>query len=245
MNAKYHIPTALITGGANGIGAGIASLMAENNYQVIITDVDEANGQALAQNHENITFIKADVQSEDEILKVFSFIKERYLTLDVLINNLGISEFKPLVDLTVNEWDKVLNTNLRSAFICSREFARLHKKDSYGRIINIASTRHLMSEPNSEAYAASKGGLVSLTHALAASLQDSQTTVNCISPGWIHTPAHGELSAQDNEQHFSKRVGTPEDIARFCLHLCQPENNFITGQNFYIDGGMTKKMNYD
>lgn len=109
----------------------------------------------------------------------------------------------------------------------------------------MASTRYLMSEPDSEAYAASKGGIVSLTHALAISLSKYNITVNCISPGWIDTGHYGELRPIDHEQHPSNRVGTPEDIARMCIYLCQPENNFINGQNIIIDGGMTKKMIYE
>lgn len=108
----------------------------------------------------------------------------------------------------------------------------------------MASTRYLMSEPNSEAYAASKGAIVSLTHALAISLSEFNITVNCISPGWIDTGHYGDLRPEDHKQHPSGRVGKPEDIARTCLFLCDPANDFINGQNIVVDGGMTKKMIY-
>ncbi|MFA6404004.1 MAG: SDR family oxidoreductase [Salinivirgaceae bacterium] len=237
--------TVLVTGGANGIGNAIARKLLNLGCNVIITDIDEMAGVKFADSSPKAFFFEADLSKTDEILNVFKFIDSQWSTLDILVNNVGISHFKPLLEFSVEDWDKVLNTNLRSAFICSKEFARRHSIDTYGRIINIASTRHLMSEPNTEAYTASKGGLVSLTHALAASLQDKGLTVNCISPGWIHTGDSATLSEADKTQHLTKRVGTPDDIANFCHFLCQPENDFITGQNFYVDGGMTKKMIYE
>lgn len=114
-----------------------------------------------------------------------------------------------------------------------------------GAIVNIASTRALMSEPNSEGYAATKGGIVAITHALASSLSNDKITVNAISPGWIHTGDYTQLTDIDHSQHFSKRVGKPDDIARACLYLTARENNFVTGANLVVDGGMTKKMIYE
>ncbi len=237
--------TVLVTGGANGIGNAIARKFLDQGCNVIIADIDKKAGLKFGESNPNAYYIEADLSKTDKILNIFSFIDSHWSTLDVLINNVGISKFKPLLELSVEDWDNVLNTNLRSAFICSREFAHRHSKGTYGRIINIASTRHLMSEPNGEAYAASKGGLVSLTHALAASMQDIGMTVNCISPGWIHAGDSSALNETDKIQHLTKRVGTPDDIANFCHFLCQSENDFITGQNFYVDGGMTKKMIYE
>lgn len=108
----------------------------------------------------------------------------------------------------------------------------------------MASTRALMSEPNSEAYAASKGGITALTHALAASFAEFRITVNSILPGWIETGDYTQLSESDHHQHFSKRVGKPADIANACLFLASKENDFITGSQLVIDGGMTRKMMY-
>ena len=114
-----------------------------------------------------------------------------------------------------------------------------------GAIISMASTRAQMSEPHTEAYAASKGGIVAITHALAASLSPLNITVNCISPGWIHTGDESELRVEDHAQHLSNRVGNVDDIARMCVFLANPSNNFINGENITIDGGMTKKMIYE
>ena len=119
------------------------------------------------------------------------------------------------------------------------------KSNGGGVIINIASTRALMSEPDSEAYAASKGGIVALTHALAASLAPDRIRVNCISPGWIETGDYSQLREEDHHQHLSGRVGRPDDIARACLFLSSSENDFINGENIVIDGGMTRRMIYE
>ena len=138
------------------------------------------------------------------------------------------------------QWDTILNTNLRSSFLLTRAVITHMKKAGGGSVVNIASTRAKMSEENTEAYAASKGGLLALTHAMAISYSDDPITVNCISPGWIHTGDYDDLRDIDHEQHPSKRVGKPEDIARACLFLTQPDNDFINGENLVIDGGMTE-----
>lgn len=168
--------------------------------------------------------------------------------IDILINNAGISEFSPITETSVEDFDKILSVNLRPAFITSRLLA-IHRKSQstanpFGRIINICSTRYLMSEPGSEGYAASKGGIYSLTHALALSLSEWHITVNSIAPGWIQNNHYEQLRPEDHTQHPSGRVGKPEDIARMCLFLSQEENDFINGENITIDGGITKKMIY-
>ena len=168
--------------------------------------------------------------------------------IDIIVNNVGISKFSSITETSVEDFDKILSINLRPVFITSRLLA-IHRKaqsspNPYGRIVNICSTRYLMSEPGSEGYAASKGGIYSLTHALALSLSEWNITVNSIAPGWIQTHDYGQLQPEDHSQHPSRRVGKPEDIARMCLFLCEENNDFINGENIIIDGGMTKKMIY-
>lgn len=129
---------------------------------------------------------------------------------------------------------------------CSREAAKIMRaNENGGSIVSLASTRAFMSEPDTEAYAASKGGIVALTHALARSLGPDQIMVNCLSPGWIETEAYEQLRSIDHAQHLSGRVGVPEDIAQSCLYLTNPANRFVTGINLTVDGGMTKKMMYE
>lgn len=239
-----------VTGGAKGIGRAIVIAFCQAGADVTFCDVDEVSALALCDEMKNYQcrYLMVDVGNKDSLQNAVSAVLVEKGDIDILINNTGVSRFGSIHEVSVEEFDKVLNINLRSVFITAKLLAEHRSKegkaDSYGRIINIASTRYLMSEPNSEAYAASKGGVVSLTHALAVSLSEYKITVNCISPGWIETGNYNSLKAADHEQHPSGRVGVPSDIARACLFLCNPDNDFINGQNIVIDGGMTKKMIY-
>jgi NAD(P)-dependent dehydrogenase (short-subunit alcohol dehydrogenase family) len=163
------------------------------------------------------------------------------------VNNVGIFSPKPLHELSFSEWKCTLDVNLSSVFLYSKICAPA-LKEAKGAIVSLASTRARQSEPDTEAYAASKGGIVALTHALAISL-GPDVRVNCISPGWIDTRSAAEkkqkdLRAIDHAQHPVGRVGEPEDVARLAHWLLSEEAGFITGQEFVIDGGMTRKMIY-
>ena len=235
-----------ITGGAKGIGRAIVKVFSAEN-QVAFCDIDETAGKKMAE-ATNSTFFKANTGNKAELEQVVNKLIAEWGDIDVIINNVGIGNFKPVTELAVEEFENVLNVNLRSVFITSRLLA-IHReqqktKNPYGRIINLCSTRYLMSEPGTEAYSASKGGVYSLTHSLAVSLSPYNITVNSISPGWIENYNYDSLSEADHLQHPSKRVGMPEDIARMCLFLCDEKNDFINGENIVIDGGMTKKMMY-
>lgn len=239
--------TVVVTGGAQGIGKGIALAFAREKGRVVIADLNQEAGSALEREMKDqgleAFFVRTDVREEADVIRLMERAAGKYGRIDVLINNAGISVFKPFFELTVEEWDNVLNTNLRSAFLCTREAAKYMKKGG-GAVINIASTRAFMSEANTESYSASKGGIIALTHAMAASLSPYRIRVNAVSPGWIHTGDEGELRDIDHKQHWSGRVGRPEDIARACLFLADGRNDFITGQNLIVDGGMTRKMIY-
>ncbi len=176
----------------------------------------------------------------------------RFGGVDAIVNNTGIGRGKPVTQLTLDEWNRVLATNLTSIFLFAKHGSPHLAAGGGGAMVNIASTRALMSEKNTEAYSASKGGVVAITHALSVSLGPA-VRVNCISPGWIETGPwkkrgkrrEAHHSEQDRLQHPAGRVGNPQDIAEMVSFLLDADRSgFITGQNFVIDGGMTKKMIY-
>ena len=236
-----------VTGGAEGIGRAIVEAFCKDGHQVAFCDINAVSGQQTARDTGAI-FHSVDVSDKEALESCMQQILDEWKDIDILINNVGISKFSSITETSVEDFDKILSINLRPVFITSRLLAIHRKKqpspNPYGRIINICSTRYLMSEPGSEGYAASKGGIYSLTHALALSLSEWNITVNSIAPGWIQTHDYDQLQPEDHSQHPSRRVGKPEDIARMCLFLCEENNDFINGENITIDGGMTKKMIY-
>lgn len=245
--------TAIITGGAQGIGFQTAKTLLRHNYQVVIADVDkEAGEEALEalRRSGNIHFVLADVSKEADVIRLIDETMKLFGNIDVLVNNAAIGITKPIEELTFEEWNRVIGINLSGPFLCSK-YAAPYLRKSKGCIVNMCSTRAFMSEKDTEAYSASKGGIYALTHALAVSL-GPDIRVNSISPGWIEVsdlkkkserkaPIHSEM---DKLQHPAGRVGTATDIASMVLFLISPDNSFITGQNFTIDGGMTRKMIY-
>ena len=240
----------IITGGAQGIGRGIALAYAKCGAKVVIADINLDTGKEIENELQTLgyssLFVHTDVSKEHDIISLMKQTVDHFGAIDILINNAGTFQYTSPYDLSMKDWNHVIQTNLSSVFFCSREAAKImrHNKNG-GSIVSMASTRASMSEPNTEAYAATKGGIVALTHALARSLGPDKITVNCISPGWIETGDYESLRAIDHEQHLTGRVGTPEDIAQACLYLTNPANNFVTGTNLTIDGGMTKKMMYE
>ena len=239
----------VVTGAGKGIGQNVAHAYARVGAKLAIIDrnaedLKDTETQIRQEGAEVFSSV-ADLTQPNEILNAFAKIKAEFGTIDILINNAGLGKSSSPYDLDIDDWDYVINTNLKGTFICSREAARVMKENGGGAIINISSTRALMSEPNTEAYAASKGGILALTHALAISLGPDKIMVNAISPGWIETGNYEQLKPSDHEQHPAGRVGKPEDISRACLFLTNQENNFITGANFVIDGGMIRKMIYE
>ena len=248
--------TAVITGGGQGIGRALAIRFAAEGYAVSLCDTDkEAGLEVIRTIHEtggSAMFLCVDVADEAALRHYIGLTVRELGPIDVLINNAGIGRSAPFLSLSSADFDRVLAVNLRGTFIASQEAARNMKENGGGSIINLSSTRALMSEADTEAYSASKGGILALTHAMAVSLGTAGIRVNAVSPGWIETadwqysaratqPAHSEA---DRDQHPVGRVGTPLDIAELCLYLASPQAGFITGQNFVVDGGMTVKMIY-
>lgn len=257
MNTKrFADRVVIVTGGAQGIGKGISLAFAKAGARVAVLDHDV---QALAEQELALQEIGAaslclctDVADETAIAGAVTVIRDAWGRIDVLVNNAGIGDNRPLRERPTEAWDHVLAVNLRAPYLLTKYCEAALRLASPGVIINIASTRALMSEADTEPYAASKGGLLALTHALAVSL-GPDVRVNAISPGWIEVADWKKAAArqtphhrpEDLAQHPVGRVGTPHDIASACLFLASPEAGFITGAHFVIDGGMSIKMIYE
>ena len=234
MPPEYPQKAALVTGGAQGIGKDIARLLAQRGYRVAVADLKNATASGML-------FIRCNISKEAAVRACVRQVVKRFGRLDALVNNAGITgpDNGPVQKLTLREWNRRIGVNLTGAFLMTKH-AVPHLRRVRGAIVNIASTRAVQSEPDTEAYAAAKGGLVALTHALAMSL-GPQVRVNCISPGWI---AHTAVKKRDREQHPVGRVGRDRDVAELVAFLLSDAAGFATGQNYVLDGGMTRKMIY-
>ena len=249
---------AFITGGAQGLGLGISKHLLDLGWKIAMFDLDaDAGEEALSSlsdaQRDRTLFLHGDVAVEADIKLAVQQCVDRFGRIDGLINNAGIANphAPNIEDLEWDQWQQVINVNLGGAFLATKH-ATQHLRETGGAIINIASTRAFQSEANTEPYAASKGGIVALTHALAVSLA-GKIRVNAIAPGWIEvgdwqkkanktTPDH---SAADKSQHPVGRVGKPEDIAQAVTFLLDSDRSgFMTGETIRIDGGMTHKMIY-
>jgi NAD(P)-dependent dehydrogenase (short-subunit alcohol dehydrogenase family) len=238
-------PVALVTGGANGIGRAIAKHLLARNWRVAILDLPKSGlARSFAPRLRNVLLIEGDVADEETASRAVNDTMERFGRLDGLVSNAGINRNKPLRQLTLTEWHRVIDVNLTATFLLARA-AEKPLRNARGAIVTISSSRALMSEPHTEAYSATKGGLVALTHALAISLAPD-VRVNCVSPGWIKTKNYRELRRKDHAQHPAGRVGKPQDIADIVAFLLDRDRSgFVTGANFVVDGGMTRKMIYE
>ncbi|MBD3241106.1 MAG: SDR family oxidoreductase [Chitinivibrionales bacterium] len=249
-------PTALVTGGAQGIGRGIVRQLLAGGWNVVSGDIDTEAGEDLVDElhtPDTLAYEPLDVSDEPSVAACVRAVVDRFGGLHGLVCNAGIGGpfGTPVEKLSLDDWHRVIGTNLTGCFLCAKH-AMPHLRQSPGAaIVTIASTRALQSEPNTEAYSATKGGIVALTHALAISC-GPEVRVNCISPGWIETAAHKKRSSrttpahtdEDRMQHPVGRVGVPEDIASLTEYLLSERAGFVTGQNFVVDGGMTRRMIY-
>ncbi len=249
--SKITMKTVIITGGAQGIGRITAEVLATAAWQIAVLDYDaEALAEISASWDDKIFTLLCDVANEIEVKRAVQAVIQRFGRLNGLVNNAATSANQPVEQLDTTKWNHVLAVNLTGPMLMVKHCAK-HLRRQNGSVINIGSTRAHMSEPNTEAYSASKGGLLALTHALAISL-GPEIRVNSISPGWIDVSNYKKaslrqpekLSEADHSQHPVGRVGTPYDIAEMVLFLLSDNAGFITGQDFIVDGGMTKKMIY-
>ena len=233
---------AMVTGSAAGIGAAIARRLVRNGWQVLCLDRNEtALDETCKEIGPGAHPMVADVADEAAVTKAIEVTRVHFHRLDALVCNAGMMIRRPIAQLTLDDFRRVIDVNLTSTFLLARAAEDLLRAAA-GAILTIASTRAHMSEPDTESYAASKGGLLALSHALAISL-GPDVRVNVISPGWIDVTGEPIL-AGDHDQHPVVRVGRPDDVASLAAWLIGPDSGFVTGAEFVIDGGMTRKMNY-
>ncbi|HTA16427.1 MAG TPA: SDR family oxidoreductase [bacterium] len=240
----------VVTGAARGIGRAIAEQLAlREGARVAILDSDHMQGAATAKRlGKGSCFLLCDLARPAQIRAAVAALKA-FPKLDGLVNNAGVGAFKPLERLSLADWDRVQAVNLRAPFFLTQQL--LPRLKPGAAVVNVASTRALMSEAGGEAYGASKGGLLALTHALAVSLQARRVRVNAVLPGWIDVsglqgrPGRLKLRAIDHAQHPAGRVGRPEDVAEAVSYLLDGgRSGFVTGQQVVVDGGMTVRMQY-
>ena len=248
--SNHNGRVALVTGAARGIGLGIAAWLIAEGWQVVLTDLDRVRGSKVAKVlGDNAWFHGMDVSDEVQVSVGVAEVLGQFGRLDALVCNAAIANPHniTLESLSLAHWNRVLAVNLSGPMLLAKHCAP-YLRAHCGAIVNLTSTRAGQSEPDTEAYAASKGGLLALTHALAMSL-GPEIRVNAVSPGWIDARDPSvrraePLSEADHAQHPAGRVGTVEDVAATVSWLLSKNAGFVTGQEFVVDGGMTKKMIY-
>lgn len=246
LRADLADQVAIVTGASQGLGRAIAMALATNNAKVAcvarnqeklattVNAINEAGGTAEA--------VIGDVADRDSVEAVVDQVVDTWDRLDILVNNAGITRDTLLPRMTDDEWDAVINTNLRGAFLMSRAATRVMMRARYGRIINISSVSGLIGNPGQTNYSASKAGLIGMTRSLAREIAGRKVTVNAVAPGFIEsemTAVLGEtIVSKVLERIPCKRLGRPEDVGAAVLFLASPAASYITGQVLTVDGGM-------
>jgi len=241
---------AIVTGGGSGIGRAISRLYAAEGAKVVIGDI-KADGEVtvedIRKHGDDAIFVRTDVRDPSQVRRLLDVAVEKYGGIDIVCNNAGIELVRRLVDTTEEEWDMVINTNLRSSFLVSKYALPRMIRKGKGVIINIASQLGLVGFENLTVYCASKGGLILLTKAMALEYAKHGIRVNCICPGAIDTPMlEREVKLMEDpdearrmfvSKHPLGRLGTPEEIAQAALFLASDRASFITGESLVVDGG--------
>lgn len=244
---SFKNKTVVITGGAKGIGAASVRVFNREGAHIIILDID-SDGENLAKEiGESTHFIKCDVSKEVYVKEAFSKIITDYKGIDILINNAGIQRYTTVTETSEEEWDLVLNNNLKSAFLCAKHAIPSMQKVGKGCIINVASVQSFISQNNVAPYTTSKTALLGLTRSIAV---DYAPDIRCMAvcPGTVDTPMLHEaiklspdpaaVLQECNDMHLTKRIGTSEEVAELIAYLASDKAGFMTGQAIRIDGGL-------
>ena len=239
---NFTTKTAIVTGGSRGIGKEISEILAANNFNVIAVATSEQSLDSI-RDTKNIHPFCCDISDQKSIEKLYNFVSDTFGYADVLVNNAGIHMDNILLRMKNEEWSKVMDVNLNGPFHLTKSVLKDMVKNKCGRIINISSISGTDGNKGQGNYAASKGGLLALTKSLAKEVGRRNITVNCIAPGLIETDMTSHLSETVKKGYLDriplKRLGKPKDIGQMILFLCSDEASYITGQTFYIDGGMS------
>jgi len=237
---------AIITGAKQGIGLGIALAFAKEGCNVVVSDIVQADCGKVAKKLQKFGIktlaIACDVSKKTEVDNLINETIKRFSKLDILVNNAGIFPFVPFLEMTEENWDKVLDVNLKSIFLCSQ--AAVKKMKAGGKIINISSITSLVGFEGLVHYCASKGGINGMVRALALELADKKINVNVVAPGAIGTPGATKALTDDAKKGMVasipwKKMGTPDDIAQATIFLASDKSDYITGQVLVVDGGWT------
>ena len=243
--------SAIITGGTRGIGKGIATLFVKEGANVAIlgTNIEKGNAVKIelmnlrVDPSQKIEFYQVDVSKKEEVDSFVEDVLKNFGKIDILINNAGVTRDGLLMKMKEEDWDTVLDTNLKSVYLLSQACVRTMIKQRFGRMINISSVVGIRGNPGQSNYAASKAGMIGFTKSLAKEIASRNITVNCIAPGGIATDMLGELSDAQKELLLRDvpmgKFGLTEDIANAALFLAGDESGYITGQVLAVDGGMT------
>ncbi len=243
---KLKGKVALVTGAAQGIGRSIALLLARNGADIVVSDVNLEKAEETSREIEAMgskaMAIKVDVSHWEEVEKMVDSILEKFGKIDILINNAGITRDKLILRMTEEDWDAVLNVNLKGTFNCTKAVVRHMAKQRSGKIVSIASVVGEMGNAGQANYSASKAGVIGLTKTIAREFAQRGINVNAIAPGYIETPMTEVLPEKVKEELKRlipmERLGKPEDVAEAVLFLVSEESNYITGQVLNVNGGI-------